>query len=85
MARSSGVHYRLPEVLGNVSFPALSATPVWRRMINGKKVAIALPVEGKRQPLVYAGKQARPLSWLCLPACLRRCRLTQTLPCLRRR
>ena len=59
----------MPEVLGNVSFPALSATPVWRRMINGKKVAIALPVEGKRQPLVYAGKQARPLPWLCLPAC----------------
>ena len=29
-----GVHYRFPEVIGNVSFPALSATPVWRQIVN---------------------------------------------------
>eukprot|EP01052_Picozoa_sp_SAG31_P001948 SAG31_NODE_65_length_28565_cov_8.402914_29_plen_1206_part_00 len=49
-----GVHYKFPEVIGNVTFPALSGTPVWRLIVNGSKLALALPVEGKRQPLIYA-------------------------------
>ena len=50
-----GVHYKFPEVIGNVSFPALSGTPVWRRHTpNGTKLAVVLPVDGKRQPLIYA-------------------------------
>lgn len=47
-------HSHYPTTIGNVSFPALSATPVWDRTLSdGSKETLALPVNGARVPLTY--------------------------------